>query len=385
MENELSVIQPASQKSEEEQMEESRQYMLRAIELAKKGRGFTAPNPLVGAVIVKNGRIIGEGYHEKYGMPHAERNAFSSLTESAEGADLYVTLEPCCHQGQTPPCTDAVIENKIARVFVGSKDPNPQVAGKSLALLREHGIGVIENFMQEECEKLNPVFFHYITTGMPYVVLKYAMSADGKIATSTGASQWITGEKARRHVHQLRGTYSAVMVGIGTVLEDNPMLNCRLENSHQPLRIIVDSKLRIPLESKVCRTALEYPTMVVCSSYDERKREALKEKGVSVCILPSKDGKVDLRFLMEELAGMKISSVMVEGGADLNESLLRSGVVSHVCAYVAPKLIGGKEAKSPVGGLGIQTLDQAAVLTNPKISRFGDDLLLEYDVKGGFR
>ena len=203
-------------------------YMRRAIELAKKGRGWTNPNPMVGAVIVKNGSIIGEGYHEKCGELHAERNAIASLTESAEGATLYVTLEPCCHYGKTPPCTEAILEQKIARVVIGSRDPNPKVAGKGVQMLREAGVTVVEDFMREECDQLNPVFFHYITTKTPYVVMKYAMTLDGKIATKTGASKWITGESARKEVQHMRHQYMGIMAGIGTVLADDPMLNVRV-------------------------------------------------------------------------------------------------------------------------------------------------------------
>lgn len=361
-----------------------RQYMQRAIELAQKGAGFTAPNPMVGAVIVKDGRIISEGYHKRCGELHAERNAFASLTEAAEGADLYVTLEPCCHHGKTPPCTEAIIEHKIARVFVGSDDPNPLVAGKGLALLREHGILVTEHFMKDECDALNPIFFHYITTGMPYVTLKYAMTLDGKIAAYTGASQWITGKAARRHVHQLRGTYSAVMAGIGTVLADDPMLNCRIEGAHQPLRVVVDSHLKIPTDSRICRSAKEFPTMVVCTDGEAAKREQLQKLGVTVCELPAKDGRVDIRLMMGTLAGMSVSGVLLEGGADLNEAALRSGVVNHVCAYIAPKLLGGREAKSPIGGTGADHPDRAAPLSHRRITPLGDDILLEYDVEGGF-
>ena len=207
-------------------------YMKRAIELALEGEGYVNPNPMVGAVIVKDGRIIGEGYHRRYGELHAERNAIASLTESAEGATIYVTLEPCCHYGKTPPCTEAIIENKLSRVVIGSKDPNPLVAGKGVKRLREAGIEVIEDFLRDECDELNPVFFHYITTGLPYVVLKYAMTMDGKIATRTGASKWITGEEARGEVQRLRHKYSAIMAGIGTVLADDPLLHILFELLH---------------------------------------------------------------------------------------------------------------------------------------------------------
>ena len=228
-----------------------RDFMMRAIELAKKGKGWTNPNPMVGAVIVKNGKIIGEGYHEKCGQLHAERNAIASLTESAEGATIYVTLEPCCHYGKTPPCTEAILEQKIARVVIGSRDPNPKVAGKGAEILRRAGLQVQEDFMREECDELNPVFFHYITNKTPYVVMKYAMTADGKIATKTGASKWITGEEARNEVQRMRHKYMGIMAGIGTVLADNPLLNTRIEGKKSPVRIICDSKLRMPLDSQI--------------------------------------------------------------------------------------------------------------------------------------
>lgn len=372
-------------------------YMLRAIELAKKGAGFTNPNPMVGAVIVRDGRIIGEGYHKKYGELHAERNAFLSLTEDAEGADMYVTLEPCCHYGKTPPCTEAIIEHKIARVFIGSRDPNPKVSGGGVKILREHGIEVFENVLKDECDKLNPVFFHYISTGMPYVVMKYAMTLDGKIATRTGKSKWITGEAARSHVHRLRARYAAIMCGIGTVLADNPMLNARNTGTdmaagdivantavHQPLRIVLDSKLRIPEDSRLVDTAVEYPTLVVYAVEDlsddiKRKKELLKEKGVELLYIPGNDGRVNIRMLMEELGRRKIDSVLVEGGGEVHESLMREKLVNHVCCYIAPKIFGGRDAKGPVGGLGIDEPGDALRLFNMNTTMLGDDILLEYD------
>ena len=218
-------------------------YMERAIALAKKGIGFTSPNPMVGAVIVKDGRVIGEGYHEHCGELHAERNAIASLTESAEAATMYVTLEPCCHHGKTPPCTEAIIEQKIGKVVIGSRDPNPQVAGKGVGQLREAGIEVVEDFLREECDAINPIFFHYITTKRPFVAMKYAMTMDGKIATQIGESKWITGETAREHVHTLRHAYKGIMAGIGTVLKDDPMLNCRMPGGVNPIRIILCLKI----------------------------------------------------------------------------------------------------------------------------------------------
>lgn len=362
---------------------DDRDYMRRAIELAWRGAGWTAPNPMVGAVIVKDGRIIGEGWHQKCGQLHAERNALAALTESAEGAAMYVTLEPCCHHGRTPPCTEAILAHGIRRVVVGSRDPNPLVSGKGAALLRQHGVQVEEDFLREECDALNPVFFHYITTGRPYVVMKYAMTLDGKIATCTGASRWITGEQARLHVHRLRGRYGAILAGIGTVLSDDPMLNCRLEGAHQPVRIVADSRLRLPLESALVQTAGEYRTVVACADERPGREAALRDRGVEVLRLPGPDGEVDLRALVLWLGGQQLDSLFIEGGGRLHEAALRAGIVNHVCAYIAPRIFGGADAKSPVEGVGVDLPAEGARLGNPRWTWLGEDLLLEYDMEEG--
>lgn len=364
------------------------QFMKRAIELAKQGAGWTAPNPLVGAVVVKNGRVIGEGYHRKYGELHAERNALAACTEDPAGATLYVTLEPCCHYGKTPPCTEIIIEKKIAKVVIGSRDPNPKVAGKGARILREHGIEVVEDYMREACDALNPVFFHYITTKTPYVVLKFAMTLDGKIATRTGASKWITGEAARNHVHQLRGRYAGILAGIGTVLADDPMLNCRIDGAHQPLRIILDSHLRIPMGSRLVRSAKEYPLLIVCNESTRDREEGasriqkLEEAGAKVWNLPEKNGHPDLNVLMQRLGEEKIDSVLVEGGGTVNEAALKAHIVHHVYAYIAPKIFGGEDAKTPVEGSGIRLPQECAKLRLAKITVLLNDMLLEYDVEG---
>lgn len=367
---------------------QDKQYMLRAIELAAKGGGWTNPNPNVGAVIVKDGRIIGEGYHERCGQLHAERNAFAHLTEDASGATIYVTLEPCCHYGKTPPCTEAIIEHNIARVVIGSRDPNPLVAGKGAKLLREKGIVVEEDFMREECDKLNAIFFHHITTGKPYVAMKYAMTLDGKIATRTGASKWITGDKAREHVHTKRSRYAAILAGIGTVLADDPMLNARIDNAHQPVRVIVDTSLRIPMDSNIVKSAGEYKTIVACKSLEQpdkqiEKKNQLEELGITVVELPLVDGHVSLKSLMEYLASQGLDSVYIEGGGQIHESALKEGIVNHVYAYVAPKIFGGSESKTPVEGVGVSVPDECAKLILTDTSVLGEDILLEYEVKGG--
>ena len=364
------------------------QFMKRAIELAKQGVGWTAPNPLVGAVVVKNGRVIGEGYHRKYGELPAERNALAACTEDPAGAILYVTLEPCCHYGKTPPCTEIIIEKKIAKVVIGSRDPNPKVAGKGARILREHGIEVVEDYMREACDALNPVFFHYITTKTPYVVLKFAMTLDGKIATRTGASKWITGEAARNHVHQLRGRYAGILAGIGTVLADDPMLNCRIDGAHQPLRIILDSHLRIPMGSRLVRSAKEYPLLIVCNESTRDREEGasriqkLEEAGAKVWTLPEKNGHPDLNVLMQRLGEEKIDSVLIEGGGTVNEAALKAHIVHHVYAYIAPKIFGGEDAKTPVEGSGIRLPQECAKLRLAKITVLLNDMLLEYDVEG---
>ncbi len=363
-----------------------RDYMLRAIELAKKGCGWVDPNPLVGAVIVKDGRIIGEGYHAKYGDLHAERNALKNLTESAEGATIYVTLEPCCHHGKQPPCTDALLEHKIARVVIGSRDPNPLVSGKGAAILRAAGVLVEEDFMREECDALNDIFFHYITKKRPYVMLKYAMTADGKIATHTGASKWITGTAARELVQEMRSKYFGIMVGIGTVLADDPMLNCRLEGKRSPVRIICDSHLRIPLDCQLVKTAKSYRTLIACCLNETElksngKYDFLQNAGLELLSIPSCEGKVDLDALMDRLGQMGINSILLEGGGGLNDSALQSGIVQEVSAFIAPKIFGGAGSKSPVEGKGISLPCEALPLSLYNTQMIGEDILLQYKVK----
>ena len=362
-------------------MEQDRQYMKMALELAQKGMGFTAPNPMVGAVIVKNGRIIGQGYHRKYGELHAEREALAVCTEEPEGASIYVTLEPCCHYGKQPPCVNAILEAGIRRVIIGSSDPNPLVAGKGIRILKDHGIEVTENILKEECDKLNEAFFYYIQNKKPYVVMKYAMTMDGKIAAYTGESKWVTGEAARIHVQEQRLKYTGIMVGVGTVLADDPMLTCRLENSRNPVRIICDSHLRTPLTSKIVRTAETIPTILASSSKDQQKIKNYEELGCQVLYVPEKNGHIDLNRLMELLGAAKIDSILLEGGGSLNWSALESGIVQKVQTYIAPKLFGGEEAKTPVEGKGFPDPASAVLLKNSEIIRLGDDFLIESEVK----
>lgn len=367
-------------------MQKKEEYMRRALELARKGEGHTSPNPMVGCVVVKDGRIISEGYHEKYGEFHAERNALTRCTEDTAGADLYVTLEPCCHQGKTPPCTDIIIEKKIARVFVGSMDSNPLVAGKGVQILRDHGIYVETGILDAECRKLNEVFYHYIATKTPFVVMKYAMTLDGKIACATGDSKWVTGEIARTQVHRMRGRYRGIMVGIGTVLADDPMLNCRVEGGVDPVRIICDSNLHIPTESQIVKTASDIETIVACSQEaleSERKQEKirrLKEAGIQIIGTEGAHG-VNLVELMKKLGGQNIDSILLESGGTLNASALEDGIVNKVYAYIAGKLIGGMDARSPVEGMGIDRMADAITLQNMEIEKLGDDFCIVGYVK----
>lgn len=360
---------------------DDRDYMLRAIALAKKGVGWTNPNPMVGAVIVKNGRVIGEGYHQRCGELHAERNALAARTESAEGATLYVTLEPCCHYGRTPPCTQAILEHKIARVVIGSRDPNPLVAGKGAQMLREQGVIVEQDVLRAECDAINPVFFHYITTGRPYVVMKYAMTLDGKIATCSGKSKWITGEAAREQVHRDRSRYRGIMAGVGTILADDPMLNCRVEGGRDPVRVICDSHLRTPLTSRIVATAREIPTILATVSADKEAAAPYEAAGCRVWTLPERGGRPDLTELMRRLGAEGIDSVLLEGGGTLNWTALESGIVNRVQAYIAPKLFGGAGAKSPVGGQGVEDPAGAVRLRDISVRRLGGDILLEGEVE----
>ena len=396
-----------------EKQPEQASFMRRAIELARKGEGWTSPNPLVGAVIVKDSKIIGEGYHHLYGGLHAEREALADCQKrgnDARGADIYVTLEPCAHFGKQPPCSHALVEAGLKRVFVGSRDPNPLVSGKGNAYLRENGIEVVEDFLRSECDSLNPVFFHYITNNLPYVVLKYAMTADGKIATVSGKSKWISGEESRAFVQTLRNRYSAILCGIGTVLADDPMLNCRLPGGKNPLRIVLDSGLKIPLESRLVTSAKEIPLVIAAVNPQSKwqkaeesrqkgvwadssesisfshsvmeefssKKEALEKAGAKVLLLSADSGgKPSLQELLREVALMKIDSILVEGGGEVNYSFLKENLVNYIYAFISPKIFGGSAAKSPVSGAGVLEVEEAFNFEIENVRNFGKDLLLE--------
>lgn len=355
-------------------------YMQRAVQLAKHGTGFVNPNPLVGAVIVKNGRIIGEGWHARYGDFHAERNALKNCTEDPTGATIYVTLEPCCHHGKQPPCTEAILASGIQRVYIGSRDPNPLVAGKGVAFLRENGVEVVTDFLQQECDALNPIFFRYITTKMPYTILKYAMTADGKIACAGGASQWVTGKAARAHVHLTRKRVAAICVGIGTVLADDPMLNCRCESPSHPVRVVLDTHLRIPLKSQLVQTAKKIPVIVFCHAPNAEKRASLESAGVTVLDTPLDGMHVSIHSCLATLGQRGLDSVLMEGGASIHAAVLQAGYADLVQVYLAPKLFGG-DGLSPIGGMDITRPADAVLLSPPEVTRLGTDLLLEYTRK----
>lgn len=354
-------------------------YMHIAIEEAKKGMGYTSPNPMVGAVIVKNGRIISKDHHHKCGEFHAERNAILNCNDDMKGAEIYVTLEPCCHFGKTPPCTQAIIDSGIRKVYIGSDDPNPKVSGGGIKILRENGIEVETGILKEECDKLNEVFFHYITCKTPYVVMKYAMTADGKIASVSGKSKWISNNRSREYVQFLRHKYSAIMVGINTVLADDPLLTCRMEKGVNPIRIVCDSFLRTPLSSNLVKTAKEIPLIIACTEKAKGEKSFI-DAGVKIIKTSEKNGHVNLAELMEKLHREGIDSILLEGGGQLNYTMFKEGLVNKVLGFISPKIMGGKNAPSPVSGEGFDSPQNCVNLKKPQVSVFDDDILMEWEV-----
>ncbi len=370
------------------------EYMRRALELARLGEGHVSPNPMVGCVVVKDDRVIAEGYHEKVGEFHAERNALLHCTEDPAGADLYVTLEPCCHYGRTPPCTEIIIEKGIRRVFVAALDVNPLVAGKGVRILQDAGIDVEVGLLEDEAKKLNEVFYHFFETRRPFVAMKYAMTLDGKIACYTGDSQWITGPKARAFVHGLRKKYSSILVGITTALKDDPMLNCRTEEGVDPVRLVADSQLRLPTDSQLAQTAKDIPTWVFTTeetlqtAKGRERADALNRLGVDVIpcgYAGSTDhhSRIDIPHLLDILAERDIDSVLVEGGGTVNASFLEAGLVDRVYAFLGPKLVGGEESRSPVEGNGVPRMEAAVELKDIELQHFDDDIMITGRVKKG--
>ena len=352
-------------------------FMRRTLELAAKALGRTSPNPVVGAVIVRNDRIIGEGFHRRAGLPHAEREALRRITETARGATIYVNLEPCSHYGRTPPCADALIEAGIKRVVVGMVDPNPLVQGRGLRRLRRAGIAVATGVLREECERLNEDFACFIRTGRPFVTLKLAASLDGRIAAASGDSQWISGEQSRRVVHELRNRVDAILVGAETVRNDDPRLTCRMRGGRDPLRVVLDGRLSITPSARVCTQPSTAPTLIATSEDHGQgeKRAKLEAQGVQIVCLPGKNGQVPLRPLLVELGRRGHKSVLIEGGGRIAAAALREGVVDKVLFFYAPLLLGG-EGRAMIGPLGIDRVAAGQKLHTITVERIGKDILV---------
>jgi diaminohydroxyphosphoribosylaminopyrimidine deaminase/5-amino-6-(5-phosphoribosylamino)uracil reductase len=365
-------------------LESDEKFMKLALSLAEKGRGYVNPNPLVGAVIVKDGKVIGEGYHTAFGKSHAEIEAINSATEDIKGATMYVTLEPCCHQGKTPPCTEAIIKNQLARVVVATTDPNPLVSGSGIAKLKQSNIEITVGVLQELAKIQNEVFIHYMTTNLPFTILKYAMSLDGKIACHTGDSKWITSEKSRTDVHRLRSSVSAVVTGIGTILSDDASLNVKLIDSKgkEPHRIVVDSAARISLDAKILNLDSKSDTYIaVTEAASDEKLRKLEDYGAKIIMTKSKDGKVDLEELWKELGFLGMDSILIEAGEQLNAALLEAKLVNKIRAYIAPKIIGGTNAKSPIGGYGATNMSEVINLKSMNFTHVENDFVVEGYIK----
>jgi diaminohydroxyphosphoribosylaminopyrimidine deaminase/5-amino-6-(5-phosphoribosylamino)uracil reductase len=352
-------------------------YMKLAIALARKGRGYVSPNPMVGAVIVKNGRIISRGYHQRFGGNHAEINALKNAAEDVAASTLYVTLEPCCHEGKTPPCIDSIVEHKIARVVIGTIDPNPLVSCQGINYLQSRGIEVKIGVLENNCRKLNEVFFHFMETGLPFVTIKYAQTLDGRIATATGESQWISSETSLKYTHQLRASHDAILVGAGTVIKDNPELTVRLVRGRNPLRVIVDSELKIPKQAKVFQNISGARTLIATiKTSADLKFQSIADSDVEIITIKAdRKGNVDLIKLFKILAARNISSILIEGGAQIITSTLKNNLANRLITIIAPKILGsGIEA---VGDLNIRKLSLAKKLSIQKVSRCGDDIIID--------
>lgn len=349
-------------------------YMAESLRLAKLAAGRTSPNPLVGAVIVKDGEIVGRGYHRKAGTPHAEVHALAEAGELARGSTVYVTLEPCSHYGRTPPCALALINAGVSKVVIAMIDPNPVVAGKGVAMLQDAGVEVEVGDMGDEARRLNEVFIKHITCGIPFVVFKTAMSLDGKISTASGDSRWITGPETREWVHGLRNQYDAIMVGINTILADDPALNCRIQGGRDPARLVVDSKLRLPLSARVISSSRSSPLIVGTTAQASlSKIRALESLGVQVLVYDQQ--QVPLIGFLTDLGKQGISGILLEGGSILGWSMLEAGLVDKVHFCIAPMLIGGTAAPGPLGGSGVATLAESIKLKDVQAEKIGSDFV----------
>lgn len=364
----------AQRNTEEEAMNREQYYMNLAVEMARKTKGQTEPNPAVAAVVVKDNQIVGTGLHVRAGEPHAEVHALRMAGEHAKGAEIYVTLEPCSHHGRTPPCADAIVAAGVKRAIIASFDPNPKVAGRGTAKMREAGVEVVTDICREEADAINHSFFHYISKQKPYVRLKSAMSLDGKIATSTGESQWITGEEARKDGHWYRHRSGAILVGINTVLTDDPLLTARLaEGGNHPVRVVLDNHLRMPTDAKLLADATSPVWIVVGNTVTDEQIDAFPDWD-HIEILRQEQETVDIDTLLSELGERKIASLLVEGGGTVADSFVRSRNVDEVITYIAPKLIGGRKALTPVSGAGIEHLHDAMSFSIVEHTRVGDDI-----------
>lgn len=352
-------------------------YMRLAMQLAGNAIGRTSPNPLVGAVIVKDNRVVGCGWHRKAGTPHAEVHVLNQAGELAQGADVYVTLEPCAHYGKTPPCSKALVEAKVKNVYGGLLDVNPKVAGKGFKILEDAGIHVEYGFLQDELRKQNEVFFKWIEHKKPFIVLKAAMTLDGKIATATGQSKWITNETSRAYGYKLRDIYDGIMVGINTVIEDNPMLTARVDGGKNPIRIVVDSSLKIDINANVVQDKSAKTIVATTDKADKDKILKLQAQDVDVIVVDKDENdKVDIEKLLDILGQQNICSILVEGGATLSGSFVAKKLVDKVYFFIAPKIVGGKEAKTPVAGIGILNLQEALALKDIQIEKLEEDILI---------
>lgn len=363
---------------------EDENFMRMALNLAKKGIGRTKSNPLVGAVIVKDGKVIGKGYHRQFGMAHAEVEAFNSIkNKDARGATMYVTLEPCCHYGKTPPCSERVIKEGISRLVIADLDPNPLVAGKGAEQIKKAGIEVEIGLLGARHKRLNEKYIYYIKNKMPFVLMKSATTLDGKIATYRGNSKWITSEKSRSFTRKLRGEFQGIMVGINTVIADNPMLTTRIKGAEDPIKIVVDSKLKIPIDSYMVQNAYKEPLIILASqNNDKAKRAQLEELGATILELPMRGEKLDLTFGMKKLAEQGISSILLEGGGNLNFEMLKNGLVNKCMFVFAPKIFGGDNAKTSVEGIGFAEIGDAVKLTDIQTKTIGSDVVLTAYVEG---
>jgi len=357
--------------------QEDKKWMGKALRLAEKGRGRTSPNPMVGAILLKDGKVVGEGYHAKSGEAHAEVVALQRAGEDSRGATLYLNLEPCTHFGKTPPCAPRVVEKGVNRVVIGMEDPNPLVRGKGIDILKRGGLDVQVGILEKECRRLNEAFCKYILQKVPFVILKVAATVDGKIATRNGDSKWISGEASRRLAHRLRNQVDGILVGIGTVLRDDPLLTTRIRGGRDPYRIILDSRLRIPGEANVIGTSPSKAIIATTELAPRERIDELEKRGVRILMINSKEGRVDLKSCLSKLGEMGMMSLLVEGGSHVNGSFLDEGLIDKLILFLSPRVIGDQKAPGIFDGRGVSTLQETVGLRELKTKKVGEDVFLE--------